>query len=112
MGPDRADRPRLAADRPGRPRAPCCKSRFWNRILIVLVVLAGLSFAMPNLFYERVERHNDAAAEIEATGVTSEQNAAALAGWPEFLPSTLVNLGLDLRGGAHLLAEVAGRGRL
>jgi preprotein translocase subunit SecD len=79
----------------------------FNRILIVLVVLAGLSFAMPNLFYERVERHNDAAAEIEATGVTTEENAAALAGWPEFLPSTLVNLGLDLRGGAHLLAEVA-----
>jgi preprotein translocase subunit YajC len=36
-----------------------------------------------------------------------DANAAALAGWPEFLPSTLVNLGLDLRGGAHLLAEVA-----
>jgi preprotein translocase subunit SecD len=62
---------------------------------------------MPNLFYERVERHNDAAAEIEATGVTSDANAEALAGWPDFLPSTLVNLGLDLRGGAHLLAEVA-----
>jgi preprotein translocase subunit SecD len=70
-------------------------------------VLAGLSFAMPNLFYPRVERHNDAAAAIEATGVTTEENAAALAGWPDFLPSTLVNLGLDLRGGAHLLAEVA-----
>jgi preprotein translocase subunit SecD len=26
--------------------------------------------------------------------------------WPEWLPSGLVNLGLDLRGGAHLLAEV------
>ena len=26
--------------------------------------------------------------------------------WPKFLPSRLVNLGLDLRGGAHLLAEV------
>jgi protein-export membrane protein SecD len=79
----------------------------FNRILIVLVVLAGLSFAMPNLFYERVERHNDAAAEIEATGVTSDENAAALAGWPEFLPSTLVNLGPRPAGGAHLLAEVA-----
>jgi preprotein translocase subunit SecD len=29
-----------------------------------------------------------------------------LAAWPSFLPSFLVNLGLDLRGGAHLLAEV------
>ena len=26
--------------------------------------------------------------------------------WPSYLPSSLVNLGLDLRGGAHLLAEV------
>ena len=78
----------------------------WNRILIVLVILTGLSFAMPNLFYERVERHNDAAAEIAATGVTSDANAEALSGWPEALPATLVNLGLDLRGGAHLLAEV------
>jgi preprotein translocase subunit SecD len=78
----------------------------WNRIFIVLVLLAGLSFAMPNLFYERVERYNDAAAEVEATGVTTAEAAEALSAWPSFLPSTLVNLGLDLRGGAHLLAEV------
>jgi preprotein translocase subunit SecD len=78
----------------------------WNRILIVLVLLAGLAFAMPNLFYERVEQYNDALSEVEATGVTSEENAAALARWPDWLPSTIVNLGLDLRGGAHLLAEV------
>jgi protein-export membrane protein SecD len=31
---------------------------------------------------------------------------ADLDGWPGWLPSGLVNLGLDLRGGAHLLAEV------
>jgi len=78
----------------------------WNRIVIVLLLLAGLSLAMPNLFYERVEKHNDAAAAIEATGVTTDALAEDLAGWPSFLPSTLVNLGLDLRGGAHLLAEV------
>lgn len=76
-------------------------------MMIILVVLAGLAFAMPNFFYERVERHNDAGAEIEVSGVTTEAAAADLAGWPSFLPSTLVNLGLDLRGGAHLLAEVA-----
>jgi len=78
----------------------------WNRIFIIGVVLAGLAFAMPNLFYGQVERHNDAIAEIEATGVTSDALAADRAGWPDFLPATLVNLGLDLRGGAHLLAEV------
>ena len=29
-----------------------------------------------------------------------------MAGWPAFLPSRLVNLGLDLRGGAHVLVQV------
>ena len=78
----------------------------WNRLMIVIVVLAGLSFAMPNLFYDRVERHNDAVAVIEETGATTDALTADRALWPDFLPSTLVNLGLDLRGGAHLLAEV------
>jgi preprotein translocase subunit SecD len=78
----------------------------WNRLMITLVVLAGISFAMPNLFYDRVERHNDAVAEMEATGISTDALEAERALWPEILPSTLVNLGLDLRGGAHLLAEV------
>jgi preprotein translocase subunit SecD len=78
----------------------------WNRLMIVLLVLAGLSFAMPNLFYDRVERHNDAVAAIEDTGVVTDALGAERSLWPDFLPSTLVNLGLDLRGGAHLLAEV------
>src|SRR6056297_4173863 len=79
----------------------------WNRLMITLVVLAGIIFAMPNLFYDRVERHNDAVAEMEATGISTDALEAERALWPEVLPSTLVNLGLDLRGGAHLLAEVA-----
>lgn len=78
----------------------------WNRLFIVLTVLAGLSFAMPNFFYGTVERHNDALAEIERTGVETPEQVADIAAWPGFLPATLVNLGLDLRGGAHLLAEV------
>jgi len=78
----------------------------WNRLMITLVVLAGISFAMPNLFYDRVERHNDAVAEMEATGISTDALEAERALWLEILPSTLVNLGLDLRGGAHLLAEV------
>jgi preprotein translocase subunit SecD len=78
----------------------------WNRLMIILVVLAGLAFAMPNLFYDRVERHNDAVAVIEETGAVTDALAADRALWPDWLPATLVNLGLDLRGGAHLLAEV------
>ena len=77
----------------------------FGRIVIWGLVLAGLAFAMPNLFYSRVESHNDAMAAIEAAGATPELEAQA-AGWPSFLPATLVNLGLDLRGGAYLLAEV------
>lgn len=77
----------------------------WKRILIWTVCAAGLLLAMPNGFYTRVEQHNDAvqAIELGATGPELEERVAA---WPTFLPSSLVNLGLDLRGGAHLLAEV------
>ena len=77
----------------------------WKRVLIWAVCLSGILFAFPNGFYSRVEQHNDAVAEIEALGATPERQVAA-ASWPDFLPATLVNLGLDLRGGAHLLAEV------
>ncbi|EBA11425.1 protein translocase subunit SecD [Roseobacter sp. CCS2] len=78
---------------------------FPKLVMIWLTVIVGLTFAMPNGFYGRVETHNDAMAEIE-TGVTNAELEADAAQWPSFLPSNLVNLGLDLRGGAHLLVEV------
>ncbi len=77
----------------------------WKRVLIWLVCVAGLLLALPNAFYTRVEQSNDARAAIEVSGATPELDAQA-GQWPEVLPSGLVNLGLDLRGGAHLLAEV------
>lgn len=77
----------------------------WQRLVIWLVCLAGLLFAVPNAFYPRVESSNDAEAVI-ATGITDEGLVAQAGQWPAFLPDGLVNLGLDLRGGAHLLAEV------
>lgn len=77
----------------------------WKRVLIWLVCAAGVILALPNGFYTRVEQANDAAAEIIAKGETPER-LEAIDQWPSFLPSGLVNLGLDLRGGAHLLAEV------
>jgi preprotein translocase subunit SecD len=77
----------------------------WKRLLIWGTVALGLLLALPNGFYDRVETHNDAAAAIERGANPSElQDELAL--WPDWLPSGLVNLGLDLRGGAHLLAEV------
>ncbi|NNE78905.1 MAG: protein translocase subunit SecD [Silicimonas sp.] len=77
----------------------------WKRVLILALCVAGVLFSFPNGFYGTVEQHNDAVAEIEMFGPTPEREANA-AGWPSFLPSTLVNLGLDLRGGAQLLARV------
>ncbi len=77
----------------------------WKRALILLISLGAIVFAAPNLFYDRVEHHNDAVARIEAGQDTPELQADR-ALWPDWLPSDLVNLGLDLRGGAHLLAEV------
>jgi len=77
----------------------------WKRVLIWLVCIGGLVLALPNAFYTRVEQSNDARAAIELRGETPELTATA-AQWPDFMPSSLVNLGLDLRGGAHLLAEV------
>ena len=77
----------------------------WKRVLIWGLVALGLVLALPNAFYPRVEAHNDAVAAIEAgSDEPSLQDKVAL--WPEWMPSSLVNLGLDLRGGAHLLAEV------
>ena len=77
----------------------------WKRVVIWVVCALGLLLAVPNAFYSKVEQHNDALATIEVSGTTDELDAQ-VALWPGFLPSGLVNLGLDLRGGAHLLAEV------
>jgi len=55
----------------------------WQRILILFVALLGLYFAIPNLFPK-----------------------ATVQSWPTILPHEQINLGLDLRGGAHLLLEV------
>ncbi len=77
----------------------------WKRVLIWAVCVIGLLMALPNAFYTRVEQSNDAKAAIELGLDTPEMQAEA-GQWPNWLPSSLVNLGLDLRGGAHLLAEV------
>lgn len=87
----------------------------FQRISIWLTVAVGILLASPNFFYTTVERHNDAiqmmetgtAPNAETAQLSSEQLQADADAYPSFLPSSLVNLGLDLRGGAHLLAEVA-----
>ncbi|WP_179378996.1 protein translocase subunit SecD [Jannaschia marina] len=78
----------------------------WKRLTILIVCLTGLALALPNVFYTRAERHNDAVTAIERGTVVTDELQADLDQWPGALPSSVVNLGLDLRGGAHLLAEV------
>ena len=55
----------------------------WKLILVFGVVLAGLIFALPNLFPR-----------------------ATMETMPGWLPHKQVNLGLDLQGGAHLLYQL------
>ncbi len=55
----------------------------WKLILILGVCALGVIFALPNAFAPET-----------------------LASWPSFFPKKQVSLGLDLRGGSHLLLEV------
>jgi SecD/SecF fusion protein len=55
----------------------------WKVIMVLAVCAAGILLTLPNLL--------------------SRQDAASL---PKFLPHQQLNLGLDLRGGSHLLLEV------
>ncbi len=56
----------------------------WKRILIWGICALGLLYALPNLFYSRVETHNDAAAAIAAAGGTATpEQEAAVALWPD-----------------------------
>ena len=78
----------------------------FRHVLIWGICAAGIILAVPNAFYTRVETANDARAALEAGAGPAGELETRASRWPSFLPSSLVNLGLDLRGGAHLLAEV------
>jgi len=55
----------------------------WKLILILGVCLLGVVFSLPNAF-----------------------SPETVANWPRYVPKKQVSLGLDLRGGSHLLLEV------
>ena len=78
----------------------------WKKVMILLVCLAGVVLTVPNFNYRTVELANDGRAALEDGGIPTPEQEAAMASWPAWLPSSLVNLGLDLRGGAHVLLEV------
>ncbi|MEM6904821.1 MAG: protein translocase subunit SecD, partial [Pseudomonadota bacterium] len=84
----------------------------WKRILVLVTCLAAVVFASPNFFYNQADTASRARADIEAgrygapgqPGLDDLEAEASL--WPAWLPPNVVSLGLDLRGGAHLLVEV------
>ena len=55
----------------------------WKQIAIVLSVVLGIAFVIPSFFAKET-----------------------VASWPWFVPRAQINLGLDLRGGAHLLLSM------
>ena len=65
---------------------------FFRIFLIVIICLSALLFASPNFFYSTVDRKLN--------------NPTQTSVWPNFMPSNLVKLGLDLRGGVYMLLEV------
>ena len=65
---------------------------FFRIFSITLICLVALLFASPNFFYATVDK--------KLNDPTSSSS------WPDFMPSTLVKLGLDLRGGVYMLLEV------
>ena len=65
---------------------------FFRIFLITLICVFALLFASPNFFYATVDKKLN-----DPTSTSS---------WPNFMPSTLVKLGLDLRGGVYMLLEV------
>ncbi len=79
---------------------------FSKKLLIWAVCVIGVLMAVPNGFYTTVEQSNDAEATLAAGIPATPELVAQAEAWPTWMPSALVNLGLDLRGGAHLLAEV------
>ncbi|MEM6663637.1 MAG: protein translocase subunit SecD [Pseudomonadota bacterium] len=96
----------------------------WKKLVILAICLLGIVLAAPNLWYEDADaalransaltaerykespRYANAPAEDLEKLRSLEDLEADAARWPGWAPPNVVNLGLDLRGGVHLLVEV------
>jgi len=79
------------------------KFPLWKILLILMPCLWGIYSFSPHFFYSQVEKYND----LKKTGLVETQKPLLEPQlWYDWAPSDLVNLGLDLRGGAHVLVEV------
>ena len=79
------------------------KFPLWKILLILVPCLWGIYSFSPHFFYSQVEKYND----LKKSGLVETQKPLLESQlWYDWAPSDLVNLGLDLRGGAHVLVEV------
>jgi len=82
----------------------------WKKALVIILCLLGMTFAAPNIWYDDADEAGlarEQIAKLEKVGLPIDPTLVEQAArWPDFLPASVVNLGLDLRGGAHLLVEV------
>tara|TARA_B100000579_G_C22839312_1_gene860567 strand:- start:484 stop:2136 length:1653 start_codon:yes stop_codon:yes gene_type:complete len=81
---------------------------WWKILIIFLPCIWGVYNVVPHFFYSQVEKYNDIQAQI-ALGQLPENETLITdtPTWSHWAPSRIVNLGLDLRGGAHVLVEVS-----
>ena len=80
------------------------KFPLWKILLILMPCLWGIYSFSPHFFYSQVEKYND----LKKSGLVETQKPLLEPQlWYDWAPSDLVNLGLDLRGGAHVLVEVS-----
>ncbi len=80
------------------------KFPLWKILLILIPCLWGIYSFSPHFFYSQVEKYND----LKKSGLVETQKPLLEPQlWYDWAPSDLVNLGLDLRGGAHVLVEVS-----
>ena len=79
------------------------KFPLWKILFIMIPCIWGIYNFIPHFFYSQVEKYNDLRkSELVDNQVSHSEKKL----WYEWAPSNLVNLGLDLRGGAHVLVEV------
>ena len=76
-------------------------------LLVLIPCIWAICSSVPHLNYSRVETSNDAQQALESGAELTASLSNDLQKWPNWLPSKIINLGLDLRGGAHLLVEVS-----
>ncbi len=81
---------------------------WWKIFLIFIPCLWGIYSVIPHLFYSQVEKYNDIQAQMALGQLAENELSRNLqSSWYSWAPSKIVNLGLDLRGGAHVLVEVS-----